>query len=310
MDFNQALSVKNRRRTSRVEIPDLFVSVKRKRWLVLEEYIDVETMDINRGGIGVIASDLDLKLLENIRFHFEYDAGEYFIGGVVVYKYDREGLEFYGVMFTQIPHQFETLLTRLIDESTSEDVVIDMAQHEKTQKINFADIIKARQLNRSKKLGQSAIADARKTSEYLKKLVETQREKIDQVADDVNQSSTVPDTQRRLEVRYSTDVLVVRVRSRGLASFVDFIPTEPCDISFGGVSFSIAESEPRLSEKVRLELRYKNMVLRASGLVSYVEANDGRINYGVQFTMIPTKMNSLLKIMAANDSLDNQVVSK
>ena len=87
MDFNQALSMKNRRRTSRVEMPDLFVSVKRKRWLVFEEYVDVETMDINRGGLGIIASDLELKLLENIRFHFEYDGAEYFIGGVVVYKY-------------------------------------------------------------------------------------------------------------------------------------------------------------------------------------------------------------------------------
>jgi hypothetical protein len=62
----------------------------------------------------------------------------------------------------------------------------------------------------------------------------------------------------------------------------------------------MAESEPRLNEKVRLELKYKNMVLRASGLVSYIKDENGRINYGVQFTMVPTKMKSLIRIMAAN----------
>lgn len=313
MNETHAKTVKNRRRSSRVEAPDLFVSVKKKRWLVFEEYIDVETMDINRGGVGMIASDLNLKLLENVRLHFDYENGEYFIGGVVVYKHERDGLEFYGVMFTQIPHQFEVLLGDLIDGVADDGIVAEkagMGDHEKTQKINIADVIHARQVERSKHLGNAAVEDARKARHLVKKISQTARETLDEVSSEINAAKTVPDTQRRVDARFSTDVLGVRVRSRGLASFVDFVSAEPGDISFGGLSFSMSTSEPRLHEKVRIELKYKNMVLRASGLVSYIKEENDRINYGVQFTMVPTKMKSLIRIMAANKQTNAHAAAK
>jgi len=304
---------KNRRRSDRVEAPDLFVSVKQKRWLVFEEYIDVETMDVNRGGVGIIASDLNLNLLENVRLHFDYDAEEYFISGVVVYQHERDGLEFYGVMFTQLPPQFENLLGRLLAQysfDTNEPNEEETGKFEKTQQIDFADVIKSRQMLRAKQIGLDAVEKARNATRQVKDIAESNRKKIDAVASEIIQSTTIPDSQRRVEARYQSDLLGIRARSRGLASFVDFIDTEALDISMGGVSFSTRSTDPRLGEKVRLELKYKNMVLRASGLITYFGVKDNRNQYGVQFTMVPTKLKSLIKIVEENSQKSKQAIAK
>jgi len=301
---------RNRRRSHRVETLDLFVSIKRVRWLIFEEYLDVETMDINRGGIGFITGDMKLKLLENIRMHIDYDAEEYFISGVVVYQHEREGLEFYGIMFTQLPHQFEALLDKLLERASHESneaLELDTEQYEKTQKINISDIIKSRQILRAKRIGMAAIIKAQNNTRNIKAISATSDEELESVSDEINKYQAIPDTQRRVEIRYPAEALTVRVRSRGLANFVDFILTEASDISLGGLSFSTRSNDPRLGEKVRLELRYKGMVLRASGLITYFNPKGNRQQYGIQFTMVPVKLKSLITILAANNDKNSQL---
>jgi len=313
MDELQQKSIKNRRRSDRVEAPDLFVSVKRKRWLVFEEYIDVETMDVNRGGVGIIGSDLSLKLLENVRLHFDYDAEEYFISGVVVYQHERDGLEFYGIMFTQLPPQFEDLLGRLLAQYSFDTIEAnedEMSQFEKTQQIDIADIIKSRQIRRAKRIGLEAVEKAKGATREVQDRANTNRQKLEAVASDLNQSVVIPDTQRRIDARFNADVLSMRARNRGLASFVDFVEAEASDISLGGISFSTKSTDPRLSEKLRLEIKYKGMVLRASGLITYYSAKGDRNYYGVQFTMVPMKMKSLISIIKASGQKSDQAIAK
>ncbi|NOX42221.1 MAG: PilZ domain-containing protein [Gammaproteobacteria bacterium] len=314
MDNLQQQPRKNRRRSDRIEAPELFVSVKRKRWLIFEEYLDVETMDVNRGGVGIISGDLKLKLLEKVRLHLDYDAEEYFISGVVVYVQEREGLEFYGIMFTQLPHQFEELLDTLLERSAEESIEIvdevDMASYQKTQKISIADIIKSRQILRAKRIGQAAILKAQNNTRNIKAISDSSLEDLESVSEVLNKSQTVPDTQRRVDVRYNARLLTVRARSRGLASFVDFITTEASDVSLGGLSLSTPATDPRLGEKIRLELRYKDMVLRASGLITYYSPKGDQHQYGIQFTMVPVKLKSLIKILAANSDKNSQVAVK
>ncbi len=313
MDNSQLQPRKNRRRSDRVEALDLFVSIKRRRWLVFEEYLDVETMDVNRGGLGIISGDMKLKLLENIRMHVDYDAEEYFISGVVVYIHEREGLEFYGVMFTQLPHQFEHLLDKLLEKVTHETKAVlelDMEQYEKTQKINIADIIKSRQILRAKRIGMEAIIKAQNNTRNIKAVSDSSEEKLESISEELDKFETVLDTQRRVDIRYAATSLIVRARSRGLASFVDFITTEASDVSLGGLSFTTRATDPRLGEKVRLELKYKDMVLRASGLITYYNLKGGRHQYGVQFTMVPVKLKSLVTILSSDSDKNSQVVVK
>lgn len=313
MDVIETSPKKNRRRSERIEAPDLFVSVKRKRWLVFEEYIDVETLDVNRGGVGIIASDLKLKLLENVRLHFDFDGEEYFISGIVVYQNSREGLEFYGIMYTQLPHQFEDLLGRLLAEAAlddREDDVLQMEDLQKTQKIDIADIIKSKQIRRAKRIGNAAISKAKNATRQIKAIAKSNKEKLESVSTELSKLDTIPDTQRRIDPRYPAQLLGVRIRSRGLASFVDFIKTDATDVSLGGISLSTKTSVSRLGEKVRLELKYKNMVLRASGLITYFCEKDGQYHYGVQFTMVPMKMRSLIRIMQASEDRSNQAAAK
>lgn len=287
-----AASQSDRRRKARINVSGLEVSIELKRWKIFKEYVECNTTNINQGGIGIIASDLKLLPFQKVRLKMIYHGDsyleeEYYITGTVAYQYQLDGLEFYGITFIQVPPQFDSLIEKWFARTQSEEDRFRQSLPLSETKAAQKALVKG-----------DAVFTPIQTPLDTSPVEPSDHDISTQVADTSEDGTRVVfGTQRRIENRYPVSGLKVKVRNRGLMYFADFVEGDGVDISLGGISFATPKDAGRLVDRVRLEILYKEKVLRADGLVSYFSARETENHYGVQFTMVPLKLASLVKII-------------
>ena len=281
----------DKRRFPRVHVPNLEVSIERIWWRFFKDYHECEPMNLCEGGVGLIGSEVKLSKLDQVRLKINYFEEEHFVHGVVTFNYEKDGLEFYGIEFNQI------------DETLADSIKTWFAEtNDQSQR---ATQIKRK--NPSGAANQSnpeteAFVGPRNTDTALQDKSEAAEVLIDQTESNTFTASPRQIQQeQRMSKRYYTSGLVVRVRNWGLANFEDFIDGEVADISLGGIGFLATISGQNLTDRVRLEIAYKDKVLRAVGEVVANRLQEQTNRYSIKYTMVPVKLRSLMKIIAAND---------
>lgn len=270
---------KERRRGDRVKVPGLEVSIEKKRWLVFEDFEQCAAIDVNQGGVGLVTEKMHLELFQPIRLKINYFTDEFFIAGSVVHEYAKDGFEFYGVAFHDLPKELSALIQDWCRQPTMSSMEVsreatEIGRSVLTHERGSADKPQAQTQKAKRGAGEDPAVDAR-------------------TAQPAQSDSDAPD-KRRSEIRLPAGTLTIRVRNRGLSHFTDFYEAEVVDISFGGVGIVARNGAENFDGKVRLELIKDGIKYRADGRVAHATANGQGLHYGIQYTMVPPKYKALL----------------
>jgi c-di-GMP-binding flagellar brake protein YcgR len=290
-NFNVTAPKSDKRHFPRIYVPNLEVSVERPWWRFFKNYHECEPVNLCEGGVGLIASDANLSKQDQVRLKINYFEEEHFAYGVVTFKEEKDGLEFYGIEFNQV------------DERLAESIKIWFAEvKEQSQSATETKGINPPDTAILSNPQTEAVADPQNTDTVLQDKSEAAEVLIDQdLSDKATSQSKGERQEQRTSKRFNAPGLAVRVRNWGLANFEDFIKGEVADISLGGIGFQATASGQHLTDRVRLEITYKDKVLRAVGEVVANRSQEQADRYSIKYTMVPVKLSSLMKIIAAND---------